>query len=111
MLAAVGFLALLVSLPLIVPALLAKLSAFVTVPMQRAWTFSGRLAPRTIRSSRARVARVRRRLALVAAAFVGLKGMTGSLRGEIEEWAIARSSTRCTCAASRVRASRSCTRC
>jgi putative ABC transport system permease protein len=86
-LAAVGFLALFVSLPLIVPALLGKLSAFVTVPMQRAWTFSGRTAAATIRSSPARIAVSSAAIALVAAAFVGLKSMTGSLRGEIEQWA------------------------
>jgi putative ABC transport system permease protein len=86
-LAAVGFLALFVSLPLIVPALLGKLSAFVTRPMQEAWTFSGRAAAATIRSSPARIAVSSAAIALVAAAFVGLKSMTASLHGEIQQWA------------------------
>ncbi|MDZ4773280.1 MAG: FtsX-like permease family protein [Planctomycetota bacterium] len=85
-LAAVGFLALFVSLPLIVPALLGKMSLFVTGPMQRAFTFSGRVAAATIRSSPARIAVSSAAIALVAAAFVGLKSMTASLRGEIEHW-------------------------
>jgi putative ABC transport system permease protein len=86
-LAAVGFLALFVTLPLIVPALLGKLSALVTGPMQHAWTFSGRAAAATLRSSPARIAVSSAAIALVAAAFVGLKSMTASLHGEIELWA------------------------
>lgn len=85
-LAAVGFLALFVSLPLLVPALLARLSAFTTRPMQRLWTFAGRAAASTIRASPARIAVSSAAIALVAAAFVGLKSMTASLAGEIDAW-------------------------
>jgi putative ABC transport system permease protein len=86
-LAAVGFLALLVTLPLLVPALLGRMCALLTRPMQRLWTFSGRFAAAGIRSSPARIAVSSAAIALVAAAFIGLKSMTRSLRGEIEVWA------------------------
>ena len=86
-LAAVGFLALLVALPLIVPALLAGLTGWITRPMQALWTFSGRYAAASIRASPARIAVSAAAIALVAAAFVGLKSMTASLRGEIATWA------------------------
>jgi putative ABC transport system permease protein len=86
-LAAVGFLALLVTLPLVVPALLARVSMTLTLPMQRMWTFAGRFAAASIRSSPARIAVSSAAIALVAAAFIGLKSMTRSLRGEIEVWA------------------------
>lgn len=86
-LAAVGFIALLVTLPLIVPALLGRLSSVFTRPMQNWWTFSGRFAAASIRASPARIAVSAAAIALVAAAFVGLKSMTASLRGEIESWA------------------------
>lgn len=85
-LAAVGFLALFVTLPLIVPALLGRMSAFVTRPMEAAWTFAGRAAAATVRSSPARIAVSAAAIALVAAAFVGLKSMTASLAGEIDAW-------------------------
>lgn len=86
-LAAVGFLALLVTLPLLVPALLARLCTVMTGPMQALWTFSGRCAAASIRASPARIAVSAAAIALVAAAFVGLKSMTASLRGEIVQWA------------------------
>ena len=86
-LAAVGLLALLVVLPLLVPALLARISATLTSPMERLWPLSGRLAARTIATSPARIAVAAAAIALVASAFVGLKGMTASLRGEIVAWA------------------------
>jgi putative ABC transport system permease protein len=86
-LAAVGFLALLVTLPLVVPALLGKVCSVLTRPMQALWTFSGRFAAASIRASPARIAVSAAAIALVAAAFVGLKSMTASLRGEIEQWA------------------------
>ncbi|MBL8860201.1 MAG: ABC transporter permease [Planctomycetes bacterium] len=85
-LAAVGFLALFVTLPLVVPALLGRVCSALTRPMQSLWTFSGRAAAAAIRSSPARIAVSSAAIALVAAAFVGLKSMTASLRGEIELW-------------------------
>jgi putative ABC transport system permease protein len=47
----------------------------------------GRLAARSIAEGRARIGVSTAAIALVAAAFAGLKGMTASLRGEIEVWA------------------------
>ncbi|MBK7875197.1 MAG: ABC transporter permease [Planctomycetes bacterium] len=83
----VGFLALLVVLPLVVPALFNRVSSAIARPLAALWTFSGRMAARSIRESRTRVPVSAAALALVAAAFVGLKGMTRSLRAEIEQWA------------------------
>jgi len=86
-LAAVGLLSLLVVLPLLVPALVRRLSNFVAAPLTRAWTFSGRMAAFAIRESGSRIAVSAAAIALVASAFVGLKGMTASLRGELVVWA------------------------
>ncbi len=86
-LAAVGFLSLLVVLPLLVPALLSRVCEWIARPMQRLWTFSGRMAALGIRTSPARIAVSSAAIALVAAAFTGLKGMTNSLTGEIDQWA------------------------
>jgi putative ABC transport system permease protein len=86
-LAAVGLLALLVVLPLLVPKVVRGLSRMVAAPLQRAWTFSGRMAAFTIRESGSRIAVSAAAIALVASAFVGLKGMTASLRAEIVVWA------------------------
>jgi putative ABC transport system permease protein len=86
-LAAVGLLALLVVLPLLVPSVVRALSRLVAAPLTRAWTFSGRMAAFTIRESGSRIAVSAAAIAIVASAFVGLKGMTASLRGEIVVWA------------------------
>jgi len=83
----IGFLALLVVLPLVVPALFNRLSGALARPLEALWPLAGRLAARSIRESRTRVPVSAAALALVAASFVGLKGMTHSLRGEIEVWA------------------------
>jgi putative ABC transport system permease protein len=82
----VGFLALLVVLPLVVPAIFNRISGLLARPLARFWPLSGRLAARSIRESRTRVPVSAAAIALVAAAFVGLKGMTHSLRAEIEVW-------------------------
>ncbi len=86
-LAAVGLLALLVVLPLVVPGIVRALSNLLARPLTRAWTFSGRMAAFAIRESGTRIAVSAAAIALVAAAFVGLKGMTASLEGEIVVWA------------------------
>jgi putative ABC transport system permease protein len=86
-LAAVGFLALLVTLPLIVPAMLSRVCEWIARPMQKLWTFAGRMAALGIRASPGRIAVSAAAIALVAAAFTGLKGMTNSLTGEIDVWA------------------------
>jgi putative ABC transport system permease protein len=83
----VGFLALLVVLPLIVPSLLGFLCVHLAKPFERLAPLSGQLAARAMRDSPARIAVAAAAIALVAASFVGLKGMTASLRGEIEAWA------------------------
>lgn len=83
----VGFLALLVVLPLVVPALFNRVSELLARPLTALWPLSGRLAAHSIRESRTRVPVSAAAIALVAAAFVGLKGMTHSLRAEIEVWA------------------------
>jgi putative ABC transport system permease protein len=86
-LVAVGILAVLVVLPLVVPSLLVLLSNVLVHPLERMWTLSGRLAARSIRESRSRIAVSAAAIALVTASFVSLKGMTASLRAEIEVWA------------------------
>jgi putative ABC transport system permease protein len=86
-LVAVGILAVLVVLPLVVPSLLVLLSNVLVHPLERLWTLSGRLAARSIRESRSRIAVSAAAIALVTASFVSLKGMTASLRAEIEVWA------------------------
>ncbi len=86
-LAAVGILALLVVVPMMMPAALGLLSNLIAGPLRRLSPMSGRLAARSIAEGRARIGVSTAAIALVAAAFTGLKGMTASLRGEIEVWA------------------------
>lgn len=86
-LAGVGVLALLVVIPMMMPSALGLISSAVARPFQRLAPLSGRLAARSIREGRARIGVSTAAIALVAAAFTGLKGMTASLRGEIEVWA------------------------
>ncbi len=86
-LAAVGILALLVVIPMMMPSALGLISGALARPMQRLSPLSGRLAARSIREGRGRIGVSTAAIALVAAAFTGLKGMTASLRGEIEVWA------------------------
>ncbi|MFN0009865.1 MAG: ABC transporter permease [Planctomycetota bacterium] len=86
-LAGVGILAMLVVVPMMMPSALGLISSAVARPLQRFSPLSGRLAARSIREGRARIGVSTAAIALVAAAFTGLKGMTASLRGEIEVWA------------------------
>ena len=86
-LAAVGILALLVVVPMTMPAALGLVSNAVSKPLQALSPLAGRLAARSIREGRSRIGVSTAAIALVAAAFAGLKGMTASLRGEIEVWA------------------------
>ena len=87
LLAGVGFLALLVALPLLMPSLLAGVCMALARPLRAVWPLSGQLAARTMGQSPTRIAVSASAIALVAAGFVGLKGMTRSLRGEVEVWA------------------------
>src|SRR6185436_6939323 len=63
------------------------ISHAIAKPLKRIATMAGRLAARSIAEGRARIGVSTAAIALVAAAFTGLKGMTASLRGEIEVWA------------------------
>src|SRR6185436_15362390 len=63
------------------------ISHAIAKPLKRIATMAGRLAARSIAEGRARIGVSTAAIALVAAAFAGLKGMTASLRGEIEVWA------------------------
>lgn len=86
-LAAVGILGLLVVVPLLVPALLASLCRALARPLRRWFPFSGAMAAQGMLESPRRVSVATAALTLVAAAFVGLRGMTASLRGEVKAWA------------------------
>jgi putative ABC transport system permease protein len=84
---AVGVLALLVGTPLLVPSLVGRLAGRLTGPLARRWPFAGLLASRSIARGAPRIAAAVAALALVAAAFVGLRGMTKSLWLETDRWA------------------------
>tara|TARA_R110002126_G_scaffold47327_7_gene132581 strand:+ start:3172 stop:5769 length:2598 start_codon:yes stop_codon:yes gene_type:complete len=84
---AIAFLALLVVLSLVLPGLLAKFCASLAGPAGRRFPLAGRLAVRAMRQAPTRVAAGAVALALVTTGIVGLRGMTGSLRGEVEVWA------------------------
>lgn len=87
LLGGVGFLSMLVVLPLVMPRLLTLLCAALARPFASLWPLAGRLAARTMSASATRIAVSASAIALVSAGFVGLKGMTRSLRGEVEVWA------------------------
>jgi putative ABC transport system permease protein len=83
---AVGVLALLVGLPLLAPELLAQIGSRLAGLVKRPLPFASLLARRSIEEGPARLAVGVVGLAIVAAAFVALHGMTRSLAGEVEEW-------------------------
>jgi putative ABC transport system permease protein len=83
----VGVLALLVGTPLLVPAIMGRLSRGLAAPFRRAAPFAGLLAARSIERGPTRVAASVAAIALVTAAFVGLRGMTRSLLLETDVWA------------------------
>ncbi|MCP3915426.1 MAG: ABC transporter permease [bacterium] len=87
LLGAVGFLAFVIVLSLIMPAILAGVCAAITRPFTRRWPLAGRLAARSMHDAPTRIGVSAAAIALVTAGFVGLEGMTSSLRGEVEEWA------------------------
>ncbi len=86
-LSAVGLLAAVVTLSFLVPIVLSALCGILTIPLSRAWPLAGRLAARSMRQSPTRIAVSASAIALVGASFIGLKGLTDSLRGEVEVWA------------------------
>jgi len=86
LLAGVGFLALLIALPLFMPSVVSGVCRLLTGPFSLWWPFAGRVSARTMTQGAARIAVSASAIALVAAGLVGLKGMTRSLHGEVEEW-------------------------
>jgi putative ABC transport system permease protein len=79
-------LALFVALPLVLPSAIGGASALVTRPFERLAPLAGKLAARNLRHSPTRVGASVSAIALVAAAFVALRGMTASLVGEVGQW-------------------------
>jgi putative ABC transport system permease protein len=84
---AVGVLAVMVVVPLVLPSLVVAACKRITTPLIRLWPFSGRMAGRAMEQGPRRVAVSTAAIAMVIAAFVGLKAMTNSLRAETEVWA------------------------
>ncbi|MBK8177951.1 MAG: FtsX-like permease family protein [Planctomycetes bacterium] len=81
-----GILALFVALPLLLPGLLAWLCGRLAGPFERRFPLAGKLAARGMRDAPLRVAGAVSALALVTAAYVGLRGMTQSLEAEVRTW-------------------------
>lgn len=80
-------LALLVGTPLLVPGIMAGVVRLVGAPLEHLAPFSGLLASRSIARNPTRIAASVAAIALVTAAFVGLRGLTGSLHLETKLWA------------------------
>ena len=87
LLGVVGVLAAVVLLSLFVPAALSLVCRAVAGPLIALFPFAGRLASRAMQDGPARIGVSVSAIALVAAGFVGLHGMTASLRGEVTAWA------------------------
>jgi putative ABC transport system permease protein len=87
LLGVMGLVTLVVVLSLLLPRVLAGTCALIARPLERRYPLAGRLAARALRDAPARVGVSAAALGLVAAGLVGLKGMTASLRGEVEVWA------------------------
>ncbi len=79
-------LGLLVGLPLLLPRAVARASARLALLLERRFPFVGRIAARDLEQSPGRIGASISAVALVTAAFVGLKGMTASLAAETEVW-------------------------
>lgn len=82
-----GVLALLFATPLIVPGAVAFASSLIARLAQARLPFAGLLASRSMAGGRLRVAACVSALTLLATAFVGLTGITNSLRAETVRWA------------------------
>ncbi len=82
----VGVLALLIGTPLVVPGVMSRVSRWLAAPFERKFPFAGLLAGRAMAVAPARIAASVAAIALVTAAAVGLRGMTGSLLLETEQW-------------------------
>ena len=79
-------LGLMIGLPLMAPSLFGVLTSWLAAPLQKPLPLVGKLVVRNVRESPTRIGASIAAIALVTAAFVGLKGMTNSLVGEIEVW-------------------------
>ncbi|MEZ6018902.1 MAG: FtsX-like permease family protein [Planctomycetota bacterium] len=86
-LGAVAVLIGLVLLALVAPRILALAAARLVQPLLGLWPFAARLARSGMVHSPGRIGASASAIALVAAGFVGLRGLTDSLRGEIDTWA------------------------
>lgn len=79
-------LALLVGLPMIVPEVVGRVVSRLLGPLRARLPFAGLMCARTIEERPARIASAIVVLAMVAAAFTALRGMTRSLVAEVEVW-------------------------
>ena len=82
-----GVVALLLGLALLLPSVLGRACALLARPFAGRWPLAAQLAARSLTQAPARVGASIAALALVTSAFVALRGMTNSLRAEIEVWA------------------------
>ena len=83
----VAVLLLLVGTPLLVPSVMSVVARKLSAPLARVSPFAGLLAGRSIARTPSRIAASVAAIALVTAAFVGLRGLTGSLHYETKLWA------------------------
>lgn len=84
---AVGILGLLLAVPLLIPGIVSSLCRLLTRPLTRWFPFAGSMASKTMLANPRRIAVSTAAIALVCAAFTGLKAMTASLHGEVDTWA------------------------
>lgn len=82
-----GVLAVVILLSLLLPVVLTGLCTAISRPLSALFPFAGRIATRAMQDAPARIGVSACAIGLVAAGFVGLHGMTASLRGEVESWA------------------------
>ncbi len=82
-----GVLGALVGMPLFAPKPVAFLTALAARPFKKRYPLAGLLAGRNLEQNPGRIGASIAAIALVTAAFCGLKGMTSSLAAEIEVWA------------------------
>lgn len=83
----VAVLLLLVGTPLLVPGIMSVVARKLSAALARLSPFAGLLAARSIARNPSRIAASVAAIALVTAAFVGLRGLTGSLHYETKLWA------------------------
>lgn len=83
----IAVMSLLICTPLVVPGFMTILAKLISIPLVRLSPFSGLLAARSIGRNPTRIAASVAAIALVTAAFVGLRGLTSSLYYETKDWA------------------------